>query len=234
MCDSPELLKALERIEARLDRRRFTDTTCSVDDSQSSLILDYQGYHYLYLWSPTAITLKLNDLGTVAIAAGAWANVSFRPNTKVFTSGQATPVLVVLRATDEPMPDAAQPVSGTVAISNVNPNGQALMVGSSPVVLASDQTPLVTATGTKSSVAGAAVSTTLLAANSSRKGATIYNDSTVILYLDLSGGTASSTSYSVQVPAQGYFELPPQPMYTGAITGIWASATGNARITEFS
>ncbi len=87
-------------------------------------------------------------------------------------------------------------------------------------------------TGTKSNVAGSASSVTVLASNTNRKGAMVFNDSTAILYLDLSGGTASATSYSTQVPANGLYEL--TVVYTGAITGIWSSATGNARVTEFS
>ncbi len=90
------------------------------------------------------------------------------------------------------------------------------------------------ANGTKASVASSASSVTILAANTSRKGAMVYNDSTQILYLDLTGGTASNSSYSVQVPANGFFELPGPSIYSGLITGIWASATGNARVTEFS
>lgn len=90
------------------------------------------------------------------------------------------------------------------------------------------------ATGTKSNVVSSASSVTILAANTSRKGAMVYNDSTAILYLDLSGGTASTSSYSVQVGAQAFFELPGPIIYNGLITGIWASANGNARVTEFS
>lgn len=62
----------------------------------------------------------------------------------------------------------------------------------------------------------------------------IYNDSTQILYLDLSGGTASNSSYSTQVGPNVLFELPGPSIYNGAITGIWAAANGNARVTEFS
>lgn len=89
------------------------------------------------------------------------------------------------------------------------------------------------ATGTKSNVASSASSVTLLAANAARKQAAIFNDSTQILFLDLSGGTASASSYSVQLQANNYFELPVPP-YTGAITGIWGAANGNARVTEFT
>lgn len=89
-------------------------------------------------------------------------------------------------------------------------------------------------TGTKTNVNDAAASTTLLAANADRKGFTITNDSASGLYLDLSGGTASSTSYSVFVPPGGYYqELGAR--YTGGITGIWtADSTGAARMTEYT
>jgi hypothetical protein len=86
--------------------------------------------------------------------------------------------------------------------------------------------------GTKSNVAGNGASTTILAANSQRKAATFFNDSTSSMYLDLTGGTASNASFSVKIMQQQTYELP-QPAYTGAITGIWDTATGNARITEF-
>ena len=85
--------------------------------------------------------------------------------------------------------------------------------------------------GNVSSVASSATSVTLLASNAARKGATIYNESTAILYLKL-GATASLTSYSAQLVAGAYYELP--FAYTGIIDGIWASANGNARITEIS
>lgn len=88
------------------------------------------------------------------------------------------------------------------------------------------------ATNTKSNVASSTSSVTILASNSSRKGASIYNDSTQTLYLDETGGTASSNSYTTQVPPQQLYELPGPTIYNGAITGIWASANGNARVKE--
>lgn len=91
-------------------------------------------------------------------------------------------------------------------------------------------------TGTLSNVSGAASSTTILAANASRKGATVFNDSTATLYLALANVTASTTSYSVQISASGFYELPVSQggVYTGIIKGIWASATGAARVTELT
>jgi len=72
-----------------------------------------------------------------------------------------------------------------------------------------------------------------LALNTSRKGAYFFNDSTAVLYLAYAA-TASTTAYTVQIPANSFFEMPPEPVFTGAISGIWASANGNARITELS
>jgi hypothetical protein len=87
-------------------------------------------------------------------------------------------------------------------------------------------------TGTQSSVSGAASDTTILAANTSRRGATVYNDSTAILYILLANATSSATVFTVKVAAGGYYEAPYG--YTGIIKGIWASATGSARVTELT
>jgi len=86
-------------------------------------------------------------------------------------------------------------------------------------------------TGALANVAASATSVTVLAANTSREGATIWNDSTAILYLKF-GATASVTSATVKMIADSYFEVPFG--YTGIIDGIWASATGNARVTEIT
>lgn len=81
------------------------------------------------------------------------------------------------------------------------------------------------------SVAGSASSVTLLASNADRKGGTIYNDSTAILYLKL-GASASTSSFTVKMFPEDYYEVPFN--YTGIIDGVWASATGDARITELT
>lgn len=91
--------------------------------------------------------------------------------------------------------------------------------------------------GAVTTVAGAAASTTILASNVNRLGATIFNEqptdgSGETLYLKLDASAASTTSYTVQVPPNDYYEVPFS--YTGEIRGIWGSATGNARITELT
>jgi hypothetical protein len=72
---------------------------------------------------------------------------------------------------------------------------------------------------------------TLLAANTSRFGATVFNESTAVLYLKL-GATASTTDYTVKMDAGDFYETPYD--YTGIICGIWSSANGSARITEIT
>ena len=90
------------------------------------------------------------------------------------------------------------------------------------------------AVGTRTQVADNAADVLILAANASRIGATVFNDSTVALYLGLGTTTASTTNYTVQIAANGYYETP--PYFTGQIRGIWASdpGTGAARVTELT
>lgn len=83
---------------------------------------------------------------------------------------------------------------------------------------------------TLANVSGSASSVALFASNPAAKTRVVQNDSTATLYLKF-GATASTTSYTVQMLAGSYFEFP-QPVYTGAVEGIWASATGSARTTE--
>ncbi len=116
----------------------------------------------------------------------------------------------------------------SVNVASAATNATLLAKGASLSVLGSaPQTGSTNASQT--TVAASASNVTLLAANRNRKGATIYNDSAAICYVKL-GATASTTSYSVQLPSGAYYEVPFG--YAGIIDGIWATATGNARITE--
>lgn len=86
-------------------------------------------------------------------------------------------------------------------------------------------------TATLTNVASSATSVTLLASNTARIGAQIYNDSTQICFVKF-GTTASSTSFTVALASAVYYEVPAG--YTGRIDGIWVSANGNARVTEIT
>jgi hypothetical protein len=85
------------------------------------------------------------------------------------------------------------------------------------------------ATGTRSNVAASATDVLLLAANANRISAVVYNDSTAILYVGIGTTTVTSSSFSFKLDAGGVYE---DYDFTGQIRGMWASATGNARITE--
>lgn len=86
-------------------------------------------------------------------------------------------------------------------------------------------------TGTLTQVNSSATSVTVLASNTSRKGATFYNNSTAILYLAF-GSTASTTAFTVPLAASTFFEMPSG--YNGIVSGIWATANGNVEVTEIT
>lgn len=88
-------------------------------------------------------------------------------------------------------------------------------------------------TATLSNVSGSASNVTILAANANRKRVVIHNDSTATLYLKF-GVTASATSFTHKLIGGAVYESPSMPVYTGIIDGIWSSATGAARVTEFT
>jgi len=87
------------------------------------------------------------------------------------------------------------------------------------------------ATPAQSTVSVLTSSTSILAANAARLGATLYNESGAIAYVKL-GATASLTSYSVQIAIGGYYEVPFG--YTGAIDGITVAITAVLRVTELT
>lgn len=89
-----------------------------------------------------------------------------------------------------------------------------------------------TQTPTLSNVNSSASVVNLLAANTARKGVTVFNDSTSACYIKY-GSAASTTSFTVKVAAGGYWEAP-QPVPTVILTIIWDAANGAARVTELT
>lgn len=120
--------------------------------------------------------------------------------------------------------------SGTQAVNLTQVKGTAISA-TNPVNVAPNS--ILASTATLTNVNGTVSSTTLLAANTARLGALIYNDSTAIMYLAYAS-TATTTAYTTQVPSQALFELPVAPVYDGIITAVWASANGAARVTELT
>lgn len=85
-------------------------------------------------------------------------------------------------------------------------------------------------TAALSNVAGSASSVTLKAANADRRALIIVNESSATLYIKF-GATASATDYTYQLQAGDTHR---EELYTGIVDGIWASATGAARVTELT
>ena len=119
---------------------------------------------------------------------------------------------------------------------------------SRPIVVAikgNASTPLATTGGSAvtsslsavTRVAANVASVTLKAANAARKGLTVFNNSTSILYIKLGAVAAigaGTESFSVKVLAGGYYEVPYG--WTGIVDGIWdvADAAGEALVTELT
>ena len=110
-----------------------------------------------------------------------------------------------------------------------------VVIGSGTVTAVTSITNTVTtkevrsATPSQSSPSVTNASTSILASNANRLGATIYNEGAAICYTKL-GATASVTSYTLQIAVGGYYELP--FAYTGAVDGITSSGKAQLRVTE--
>ena len=101
----------------------------------------------------------------------------------------------------------------------ISPNNPITVVGSRPT------------TNNTSSVAASTSNVTLLPSNSVRIGATIYNDSSALLYVKL-GVVTSTTDFTIKLFPLSYYEVPYG--YTGEIDAIWSVANGFARVGELT
>jgi len=204
-------------------------STISVDDGAASLSVDWNGTQPV-TGSGTAtgalrVELPTNGTGTVGLNAGT-NNIgdvdvlTINGVAPAFNTGarSATTQRVTI-ATDDVVP-ASQSGTWTVQPGNT--------ANTTPWLVAQQ----TYSTSSVTSVAGSATSVQLLASTSGRKAAYFYNDSGAICYLKL-GTTASTSSFTVAMAANSFYELP-YPSYTGRIDAIWASATGNIRITEIT
>lgn len=88
-------------------------------------------------------------------------------------------------------------------------------------------------TALRTSVPSSATDVRIFAGRGDAGGRTVFNESSAILYLAFGSEAASLTSYTVQVAPGGYYEFPGGRFYGGEVRGIWATANGNARCTEW-
>lgn len=96
-------------------------------------IVDRKEKKYLYVFSSIALRLSVEDLGTYAVPAGLWTEVSFPQGYRIYATNQ-TAIYIFLRATDvqmssstvavTPASGAVFPISGTVnAVTELAENG---------------------------------------------------------------------------------------------------------------
>lgn len=194
-----------------------------------------------------AILKRLRTLlsGTLAVGGTVTANAGSGPFPVSDNSGSLTvdgSVSVSNLPATQPISatDGSQATLGTTTDAEATGNGSviALLKRLRTLLGGTLATQAVrSGTATRTDVAGSATSVTILASNANRLGGSIYNDSAAILYLRMGSSAASATDFTVPLAPTtggigGYFEIPAG--YTGQITGIWSSATGNARVTEYT
>lgn len=131
MCDNQDaLIKSVQNLGDRLAIRPRIGATYLISDTQG-FVLDYRNRLHVYMFATVALTLNLQDIGTFAVAANTWTDISFREHIRLFTSGQATPVPVYIVCADETI--AAY--SGGASIVNLhNADNQPVPAGNAQLV----------------------------------------------------------------------------------------------------
>lgn len=114
---------------------------------------------------------------------------------------------------------------GQIASTTQTPEGRLKVDAAGTIALP------VSGAASAAAVPSSATVVTLRAANTARKGLTIFNDSSAALTIKL-GAAASQSDFTTKIAAGGYYEVPFR--YTGIVTGLWASANGNALVTELA
>jgi hypothetical protein len=140
-----------------------------------------------------------------------------------FLAQVSQPTAASLNATVIGSGSAGSPSAGVVTVQGI--------AGGTAIPVSGTITVAKATSSTVTSVAASTSNVTLLAVNANRLGASIYNDSNSLLYVKL-GATASTSSYTIKLFSQSYWEIPTN--YTGIIDGIWANSNGSARIDELA
>lgn len=180
--------------------------------------------------------LITDGVDTLAISAGGAALVDGSAVTQPISAvslplptGAATEATLATRASEATV---ATLLTTTAFQARINTLGQKTMANSTPVVIASDQSSIPvtfggTALATVTSVSVSTTVATLSASNAAKTKVIVYNESGT-LFVKLGSG-ATSASYSYRLTANSTLEI---DGYTGIVTGIKASGTSNALVTE--
>lgn len=176
------------------------------------LLTDDDGRHARAVPSTSAAISGVSDTQAAAAMVGTHADDA------VFTPASTDPVVVIGGFADETSPDSVSEGDAGALRMTLARNLHIVSVCDAAAI---------------SSVNSTDSSTTLIAAEANRIGLTVYNTDTGPLYLKY-GATATTSSFTVKIPADGYWEMP-NPVYRGIIDGIWTtSGAGAAVITQLT
>lgn len=95
------LLRSLEKSNdlAVTGRSPFRKTV--MISATTPVVLDYRDRKFVFIYSANSLTLTLEDLGTIALAANAWVNISFQPGMFIYAQSQVANVPVFICCTDD-------------------------------------------------------------------------------------------------------------------------------------
>lgn len=95
MCD-------IETLKKLLQSRPPIDETYQISATQP-LVVDYKERKHLFIFSANALTLTIDDIGTLSVSANTYTNIGFQQGMRLVpTQTSLTPIFV--RATDETVP----------------------------------------------------------------------------------------------------------------------------------
>src|SRR5579885_22631 len=114
-----KLDEMIRLLRLNVTQRPYIDQYYAVSQSQG-FFLDYKDRKHLYIFSSVALTLTIGTIGSLTVAANTWTDISFPPNLQIFASGQASAVLVLMRATDETITGASNGSDTSVNLNQVN------------------------------------------------------------------------------------------------------------------
>ncbi len=112
MAEQPQIddfaaLRELRDIWRRLEERMEPLDKIASISSTYPITVDYRGRRHLYIFSPVALALQVDSIGTIPIFPGFWTDISFQAGMRLYAQNLANPANVQLRATDEYIPPPA-------------------------------------------------------------------------------------------------------------------------------
>lgn len=157
-------------------------------------------------------------------------------NTKVTTTANGvktdgSAVTQPVSASSLPLPTGAstaakQPAFGTAGTASADVVTVQGVAGATPIPVIEG----LASTSTITSISSSLTTAVVLAANANRKGLIFYAEGAKCFLAY--AATASTTAYTVQIPANSYFE--PEYIYTGAISAVFSAVGGFLRTTQLT